>query len=135
MAARLAIVSLAAFAALAVPAAGDRHGAPVAGGGSVGASEAGQRDGVGPETRRLGREIARLRREIADLERLAVWQRELLRAAKSDPPAAMRQRRPMADCLSSAFAPVCDRLTAMFAPPERPPVMEGRTPGLEAGPR
>lgn len=126
---------LAAFAALAVPAEGgaQSHGAASAGGGQDSPSaEAGY--GAGPETRRLGREIARLRREIAGLERLAVWQRELLRAAKSDPAAAMAQRRPMADCLASALAPVCGRLPAMFAGPGPDP-QEGVPHEAGEGPR
>ena len=126
---------LAAFAALAVPAegGGQSHGAAPAGGGRDSAA-AGAGYAAGPETRRLGTEIARLRREIAGLERLAVWQRELLRAAKSDPAAAMAQRRPMADCLASALAPVCGRLPAMFAGPD-PDLRLGAGAAAGEGPR
>ncbi len=131
---RFHIAFLAAFAALAVPAAGERHGEPAAGGGQLIAESSVQPGGPGPETSRLGGEIKRLKREIADLERLAVWQRELLRAASSDPATALRQRRPMADCLASALAPLCDRLTSMFAEPP-PSAGDGLTPDTGEGPK
>ena len=66
----------------------------------------------------LSREIARIEAEIAGLERLMRWQEDLARIARTDPAEALRQRRPMADCLASALAPLCDELTGLFRPEE-----------------
>ncbi len=63
---------------------------------------------------RMAREIARLRTEITALERIGRWQERLLRAAESDPAAALLQRRPMEECRASPLAPVCGRLGALF---------------------
>ena len=62
----------------------------------------------------LSREIARMKAEIAGIGRLARWQADLERIARTDRAEALRQRRPMADCLESALAPVCDELTGLF---------------------
>lgn len=64
----------------------------------------------------LSREIARMKAEIAGIGRLARWQADLERIARTDRAEALRQRRPMADCLESALAPVCDELTGLFRP-------------------
>lgn len=76
--------------------------------------------GIGTEDVRdaLSREIARIEAEIAELERLMRWQEDLARIARTDPAEALRQRRPMADCLASALAPLCDDLTGLFRPEE-----------------
>lgn len=66
----------------------------------------------------LSREIARMKAEIAGIGRLARWQADLERIAHTDRAEALRQRRPMADCLESALAPVCDELTGLFRPEE-----------------
>lgn len=66
----------------------------------------------------LSREIARMKAEIAGIGRLARWQADLERIARTDRAEALRQRRPMADCLESALAPVCDELTGLFRPEE-----------------
>ena len=66
----------------------------------------------------LSREIAQLRADIAGLERLMRWQEDLARIARTDPAEALRQRRPMADCLASALAPLCGELTGLFRPEE-----------------
>ncbi|MXX87991.1 MAG: hypothetical protein F4213_18795 [Boseongicola sp. SB0677_bin_26] len=66
----------------------------------------------------LSREIARMKADIAGIRRLARWQADLARIARTDRAEALRQRRPMADCLASALAPVCDELTGLFRPEE-----------------
>lgn len=66
----------------------------------------------------LSREIARMKAEIAGIRRLARWQADLERIARTDRAEALRQRRPMADCLESALAPVCEELTGLFRPEE-----------------
>lgn len=66
----------------------------------------------------LSREIARMKAEIAGIGRLARWQADLERIARTDRAEALRQRRPMSDCLESALAPVCDELTGLFRPEE-----------------
>ena len=66
----------------------------------------------------LSREIARLRADIAGLERLMRWQEDLARIARTDPAEALRQRRPMSDCLVSALTPLCGELTGLFRPEE-----------------
>ena len=74
----------------------------------------GQATGVGDARTLLAVEIARLESDIAALDELAAWQREMIRAAASDPAGTLRQRRPMAQCLASPLAPVCGVLTALF---------------------
>ena len=64
----------------------------------------------------LSVEIARMEAEIAALARYSAWQEKLLEAAKSDPAAALAQRLPMSECRASALAPICHRLTGLFAP-------------------
>ena len=66
----------------------------------------------------LSRAIARLEADVAGLARLARWQADLARIARTDRAEALRQRRPMADCLASALAPACDRLEGLFRPGE-----------------
>ena len=63
---------------------------------------------------RLADGIAQLESDIAALDELAAWQREMIRAAASDPAGTLRQRRPMAQCLASPLAPACGVLTALF---------------------
>ena len=68
----------------------------------------------------LATEIARMESEISTIKRFTDWQTDLLRAAQSDPAAALAQRRPMAECLATFLSPICDRLTTVFAPEETP---------------
>ncbi len=74
----------------------------------------GQGTGAGDARTLLAAEIARLEGDIAALGELAAWQREMIRAAASDPAGTLRQRRPMAQCLASPLAPACDVLSALF---------------------
>lgn len=74
----------------------------------------------------LAAEIARLESDIAALDELAAWQREMIRAAASDPAGTLRQRRPMGQCLASPLAPVCDVLTALFREETTAAESEGR---------
>ena len=80
----------------------------------------------------LSHEIARLRADIAGLERLMRWQEDLARIARTDPAEALRQRRPMADCLASALAPLCGELTGLFRP-EDGEEDSPMPPGIEEG--
>lgn len=73
---------------------------------------------VGPEREALAEEIAQLKADIAEIDRLAAWQREMLRAAQTNPAGVLGMRRPMSTCLESPFAPICHRLTALFLPDE-----------------
>ena len=66
----------------------------------------------------LSREIARMKAEIATLDRYIEWQARLMRTARVDSTEALRQRLPMAECRASFLAPLCDDLTALFAPEE-----------------
>ena len=96
LAVRGALAVLAAFVVLAAPA------------------QAQDRPQAGSARAMLGAELRQMRRDMEGLVRLAAWQQELLRAARSDPAGALRQRRPMADCLASALAPLCGELTSLF---------------------
>ena len=93
-----ALAVLAAFIVLAAPA------------------QAQDRPQAGSARAMLGAELRQMRGDMEGLARLAAWQQELLRAARSDPAGALRQRRPMADCLASALAPLCGELTSLFQP-------------------
>ena len=73
---------------------------------------------VGPARKALAEEIAQLKTDIAEIERLSAWQREMLRAASSNPSGVLGMRRPMSACLASPLAPVCHSLTALFVPHE-----------------
>lgn len=73
-----------------------------------------QATGAGDARTLLAAEIARIEGDIAALDELAAWQREMIRAAASDPAGTLRQRRPMAQCRASPLAPACDVLTALF---------------------
>ncbi|MYG26975.1 MAG: hypothetical protein F4213_13290 [Boseongicola sp. SB0677_bin_26] len=108
-------VRAAAAAALAVLAAEARAQdllAPAGPGDAIMHETAAECD-VCPE---LAREIARLKADIAGIERLMRWQDDLTRTARTDRAEAMRLRLPMADCLASALAPLCDELTGLFQP-------------------
>ena len=96
LAVRGALAVLAAFAVFPAPA------------------QAQDRPQAGSARAMLGTELRQMRRDMEGLARLAAWQQELLRAARSDPAGALRQRRPMADCLASALAPLCGELTSLF---------------------
>ena len=74
----------------------------------------------GPPSARdvLNAELARMRAERAELARFIAWQEKLVRAAKSDPAAALAQRLPMSECRASVLEPICHRLVALFAPHE-----------------
>ena len=63
----------------------------------------------------LTAEIARMEADLATLARFAAWQEKLLQAYGNDPHAALAQRLPMAECRASVLAPICHRLTALFA--------------------
>ena len=73
------------------------------------------------EREALAEEIAQLKTDIAEIERLSAWQREMLRAARSNPAGVLGMRRPMSSCLASPLAPVCHSLTALFVPEEDEP--------------
>ena len=105
-----------------LPAASDEGGAGIA------SPETGAED----VREALSREIARLRADIAGLERLMRWQEDLARIARTDPAEALRQRRPMSDCLASALAPLCGELTGLFRP-EEDGEASPMPPGIEEG--
>jgi len=67
----------------------------------------------------LSREIAQLTTDIDTLEQLMRWQDDLMRTARVDRAEALRQRRPMDECRSSALSTLCDQLVGLFRP-ERP---------------
>ena len=119
------VVTVAFLAALAFVAPAQAQPQDDAGGASAtreasGAGFAVPADVPGAEDVRdaLSREIARMKAEIAGIGRLARWQADLERIAHTDRAEALRQRRPMTDCLASAFAPLCDELTGLFRPEE-----------------
>ena len=86
----------------------------------------GQANANGAARTLLAAEIARLESDIAALDEQASWQREMIRAAASDPAGTLRQRRPMAQCLASPLAPVCGVLTALFREETTAAESEGR---------
>ena len=79
----------------------------------------------------LSRAIARMKADIAGIARLARWQSDLERIARTDRGEALRQRRPMADCRASALAPLCDELDGLFRPEDEGEA--GPTSGSAAG--
>lgn len=120
----LAVASLGALLALAAPAAAQAQagtgGAPAAAD-PVDAGTAAPAAGTASEDVRdaLSREIARMKADIAEIGKLARWQADLARIARTDRAEALRQRLPMADCLASALAPLCDELTGLFRPEDK----------------
>ena len=60
--------------------------------------------------------MAQLERDIVMLTALAAFEEDMLAAARSDPLATLSLRKPWSQCIQSVLAPVCDRLTMLFAP-------------------
>jgi len=66
----------------------------------------------------LAARIATLERDIVALGDLLDWQEGMAKSAAQDPAGTLLQRRPMARCISSPLAPVCDRLPGLFVADE-----------------
>ena len=64
----------------------------------------------------LSREIMQMQVDISDIARFSQWQDDLEQIGRIAPDEAMRQRRPMKDCLESVLEPICDHLTGLFKP-------------------